>query len=260
MTEMICAFPGDRDETLIAYLYDEVDSALRATFDAHLVTCARCRTELDALRGVRTRLAQWAPPEPTFAVVSRQSDVVSQRPSGDSPGRQSWREIPAWAQVAAALLFLGVSAGIANLDVRYDSNGLAIRTGWSRPAAADESAVVQGSSGVSKAELTALEQQLRTELRAAQAASASAAAAPVRPAAADADLVRRVRALVDESERRQQRELALRVGELVRDVNQKREADLIKIDRSLGVIQNTIGGVAASAGSLQYLRRVNQRQ
>jgi anti-sigma factor RsiW len=256
---MFCAFPGDRDETLIAYLYDEIDAALRASFDAHLVTCARCRAELDALRGVRTRLAQWAPPEPSFAVVSRQSEVVSRPSSVDSPSRQAWREIPAWAQVAAALLFLGVSAGIANLDVRYDSNGLAIRTGWSRPAAAAQSSVAQGSSGVSKAELTALEQQLRTELRAAQAASASAASAPVRPAATDADLVRRVRTLVDESERRQQRELALRVGELVREVNQKREADLIRIDHSLGVMQNTIGGVAASTGNRPYLTRVNQR-
>lgn len=254
MTEMFCAYPGDRDETLIAYLYDEIDAARRATFDAHLVTCARCRMEVDALRGVRGRLAQWAPPEPSFAVVSRQSDVVGRTSAGGSPSRQSWREIPAWAQVAAALLFLGVSAGIANLDVRYDSNGLAIRTGWSRTVAS-QPAVAQVPSGVTKADLTAVEQQLRTELRAAQAASATSAAS-VRPAAADADLVRRVRALVDESERRQQRELALRVGELVRDVNQKREADLIKIDRSLGLMQNTIGGVS----NRQYLMRVNQRQ
>ena len=256
MTEMFCAYPGDRDELLIAYLYDEVDAALRATFDAHLVTCARCRNELDALRGVRTRLAQWAPPEPSFAVVSRQSEVESRRLSVGSPGRQSWREIPAWAQVAAALLFLGVSAGIANLDVRYDSHGLTVRTGWSRPAAIAQSPVAQASNGVSKADLATLEQRLRTELRAVQAVSVSTPPASVRPAA-DADLVRRVRALVDESERRQQRELALRVGEVVRDVNQRREADLVRIDRTLGVVQNTVGGVVQRN---QYLMRVNQRQ
>jgi hypothetical protein len=37
--------------------------------------------------------------------------------------------------------------------------------------------------------------------------------------ASDADVTRRVRALVDESEKRQQRELALRIAELLRAVN-----------------------------------------
>jgi hypothetical protein len=156
------------------------------------------------------------------------------------------------------LLFLGVSAGIANLDVHYDSKGLAIRTGWSGTAAAVQPAVEQGSNAVSKADLRALEQQLRTELSAIQTAAASTASAPVRPAAADADLVRRVRALVDESERRQQRELALRVGELVRDVNRQREADLVRIDRDLGIVKNTVG--VEVQRNRQYLMRVNQRQ
>jgi hypothetical protein len=50
--------------------------------------------------------------------------------------------------------------------------------------------------------------------------------------------MRRVRALVGESERRQQRELALRVAELVRDVNAQRQADLRRIDQNLGLMQN----------------------
>ena len=41
-----------------------------------------------------------------------------------------WREIPAWAQAAAAVLLLGVAAGLANLDIRYDGEGLRVRTGW----------------------------------------------------------------------------------------------------------------------------------
>ena len=45
--------------------------------------------------------------------------------------------------------------------------------------------------------------------------------------------MRRVRALLEESEKRQQRELALRVAEVLRDVNAQRQADLMKIDRSL---------------------------
>ena len=71
MTELMCGYSGDREEALVASLYDDGDPAERAAFDAHLTTCARCRDELDALRGVRAQLGRWAPPEPSFAVVSR---------------------------------------------------------------------------------------------------------------------------------------------------------------------------------------------
>ena len=56
----------------------------------------------------------------------------------------------------------------------------------------------------------------------------------------DAD-IRRVRALVDESEKRQQRELALRLAELLRDVNVQRQADLAKVNRALGAVENNLG-------------------
>src|SRR5258708_26587008 len=101
MTEMVCGYI-DRDETIVDLLYDDLDAHRRRDFEAHVLTCAVCRDELAGLRAVRTQLARWEPP----AVASLQSPVPS-------PGRQSWwRSIPAWAEVAAALLFLGVSAGI----------------------------------------------------------------------------------------------------------------------------------------------------
>jgi len=64
------------------------------------------------------------------------------------------------------------------------------------------------------------------------------------PSAASADdevVLKRVRALLQEIERRQQRELALRVAELARDALTQRQADLVRIDRSLGIIQNRTG-------------------
>ncbi len=83
------------------------------------------------------------------------------------------------------------------------------------------------------------------------------AAAPM----SDADLVKRVRALVDESEKRQQRELALRVAEVVRDVATQRQADLVKIDRTLGVVQNNLGvEVLRDRQRLDILYRASQRQ
>jgi len=56
MTDITCTFAGDREQTLIAYLYDDIDPAERAAFAAHLPACARCRRDLAALGGVRRRL------------------------------------------------------------------------------------------------------------------------------------------------------------------------------------------------------------
>jgi anti-sigma factor RsiW len=163
MTDSFCGYPGERDEALVAYLYDDGQAGGRTLFENHLAACADCRHELAALRGVRAQLARWAPPEPAFSVIA----------DGARPGRHSaaqwWREIPAWAQVAAALLFLGVSAGLANLDVRYDANGLSVRTGWMPPPAGARtaSAVVpaDGAAAPWRADLAALERQLKDEFR-----------------------------------------------------------------------------------------------
>ena len=200
-----------------------------------------------------------------------------------------------WAQVAAALLVLGVSAGIANLDIRYDANGLSVRTGWSPPSrdarvgepgppsretrvgepgqrptptssgtARAPALVTSTDAAPWRADLAALERQLKNELHATQAAGAGMpGSAPALRAisASDADVLRRVRALVDESEKRQQRELALRVAEVLRDVSSQRQADLAKIDRSLGVVQNNLGvEVMKQRQSLNLLYRASQRQ
>ena len=71
----------------------------------------------------------------------------------------------------------------------------------------------------------------------------------------------RVRALLEESEKRQQRELALRVAEVVRDVNAQRQVDLRNIDRTLGLVRNDLGvEVMKQRQSLNLLYRASQRQ
>jgi hypothetical protein len=281
----ICTYPDDRDDTLIAYLYDDIDAATRAAFEAHVVACATCRDELESLRGVRQKLAAWAPPERQALVNSQQLTVdrtVNVPLSTVNPQlstRGSWLpDVPAWAQVAAAMLILGVAAGIANLDIRYDQNGFAIRTGWSKPIdslalSPSKGELAQGRPAasradstpgdvVSRAELVALEQRLREEVRVLQSGAHAVAASDAQPvrAAADGDLMRRVRALVDEGEKRQQRELALRVGEVLRDINAQRQGDLVRIDRILGSMENNLGvEVLKQRERVNYLMRVNQR-
>jgi hypothetical protein len=256
MTDITCTYAGDREQTLIAYLYDDIEAAERSAFDAHLSGCARCRRDLAALGGVRRRLAAWQPEMPQLSALGSQQSA-SPEPQAPSPW---YRQVPAWAQVAAALLFLGVSAAIANLDVRSDANGLSIRTGWSktapaiaatRPAPVNEMRPV---NLVNQDQLAALEQRLRGEIK-------TAAAQPARVSPADAETLRRVRALIDESEKREERELALRVAQVLRDVNAQRQADLSKIDRNLGLIQNNTGvEILKQREMLNYMMRVSQRQ
>jgi hypothetical protein len=262
MTESICTYQGDREGSLIAYLYDDIEPAERAAFEAHLARCPLCRGELDALGAVRAQLSRWAPPEP----------VLSPRDRSRGSRWTAWRGLPAWAQVAAAMLLVGVSLGAANLDVRYDRNGLSVRTGWLRPAPATISTSIGPAAAPWRSDLTALGQQLRNEFQGSQrAASATVPSAQSGPsavsmspksAASDAGLMRRVKALLDESERQQQRELALRVAEVVHDVNSQRQADLRKIDMNIGLVQNATGAeVLRQREMLNYLvQRVSQRQ
>jgi hypothetical protein len=234
MSDTYCTFRGERDHALVAYLYDDIGAPERAEFDAHLAVCAACREELAELGAVRGGLARWAPPEPR-----RAPDTIP------TPRPGIWarlHEMPAWARVAAAVLVVGVSAGVANLDVTYDGDALSLRTGWSprvssgAAAAAADPAATAAAERLWRAELAAFEERMREELRAATTSSAANAARP-----GDEATLARVRALLAASEERQQRELALRVAEVVRDVQGWRRADLERIDRSLGVIQSSTG-------------------
>ena len=218
MTDIRCIYP-DREAVLVAYLYDDIDAAGRVAFETHVTTCFPCRTELAGMRNVRSTLTQWVAPESDH--VGLQSSVASLQ----SQSRAWWHDVPVWAQVAAAMLVLGVSASIANLDVRYDKSGLNVRTGWSTPAtvAAPAPATAQAvDTAASREELTALRNELQSQIR-AQAATVRAASMSIAPTSAaamsDVDFQRRVRALLDESEQNQKRELAVRLVQLQRDFN-----------------------------------------
>ena len=76
-----------------------------------LATCADCREEVDGLRGTRTHLTSWAPPEPDLGF-----QVVRERDAG----RVAVAVVaasPAWGLAAAALLVVAASAAIANVEV-----------------------------------------------------------------------------------------------------------------------------------------------
>lgn len=246
MTDIRCLYP-DRQAVLVAHLYDDdihYGSAERVAFETHVATCQLCRTELAELRGVRSTLAQWDAPE--ALTVNHRSPLTDHR----SPAW--WHDVPVWAQVAAAMLVLGVSASIANLDVRYDRvNGLNVRTGWSQPATvaapARAAAVVQTQAAdhaASRDDLAALRAELRSEIRAQSATvrAASLTPAPVSAvAASEEEFERRVRALLDESEKNQKKELAVRLVQLQRDFNALLQNERGQTNQLFRDVTNTYG-------------------
>jgi hypothetical protein len=260
MSEIMCHYSGNRDQAIVSYLYGddaEFDRKERAAFEEHLATCDPCRAELAALDGVRASLGGWSPPGFESILRARHDSRAARRHELPSTGhppapiskRPWWREVPVWAQTAAALLCVAAGIGMANLDVQYDESGIRVRTGWLAAPTGD--AASQGSAAPWRGELAALEARLRDDLR-----QASIRANPTNVSNATAgnavspETVRRIRTLVDESERRQQRELALRLAEAMRDVNAQRQADLVKIDRNIGAVQSSTG--------LEMLRQRNE--
>lgn len=223
------AFTCDDKETLVAYLYGEVDAAARKSVEAHLATCAACAAEVTALGDVRAELGLWVPPDAElgFKIVQQPSARVL-RPAA------WWQTVPAWARAAAAVLVLAAGAAIANVQIKSGPDGFVVTTGWMAvPATAPAlSEPFDGEAVERRVEraLVALEQQLRSEIRSTREQNATRAAA----ATADEATIRRVQQLLAESEQRQERELALRFTQFTRDMNMQRRADLMRITNSFG--------------------------
>ena len=244
MSQTVCRYQDRRDEMLVAYLYDDMEIGERAAFAGHLGGCVACQVELADLESVRRDLARWTPPEPA-RVLAFSSPPVRRRSLWTALG-----EAPGWAQVAAALLVLALSAAIANLEIRYDRDGFAIRTGWSEVARARPTDTANGQAAAEtrqpsqvapalwQADLATLETTLRAEMQNVSPPGGRGPSASVDEEA----LLRRVRAMIEVSERNQRNELALRVAEVARDMQAQRTADLQRIQRTFLVLENTTGG------------------
>ena len=264
---------GD-NTALIGYLYDECEPAEHAAIAAHTALCAACAAELAALESSRLQLASWTPPEADLGFQVGGA-AVGARGSGRGPLTSSgaghlglrpgavtsgawWRQpLPVWAQAAAACplfaagLWLGVVSGSTpGVSSTVATSGVA--TTGAAPAVAPAAA--------SRAELAELERRLGAEM--AQLRTATAAAGAVAPQGiSEAQMLVRVNALLEESEQRQQRELALRTAQVVRDFDSQRRVDLARIQRDLGQIEGLAGAeVREQRQMLDYLMRVSEQR
>ena len=245
----------ESQELIVGYLYDDLTDTERRSFDAHLSVCAECRQEVAGLRATRDHLARWSPPEPDFAfrIVREQAAPPAKvLPIGS-------RFVPALGLAAAAVLVLAAATAIANLEVRYDSSGLVVRTGWARSGSADPvDAGASRAAGVIPASATADFQALERRLKDLEIATASQpSAGAVQSASArmsDAEILRRVREIVGEAEARQQTSVAQRLLQVVRDFDRQRQVDLAAMQQGLSTYQGLTNAEIAQ------LYRVASRQ
>ena len=244
MKQRIC----DDKSLLMAYLYRECDDAECRSVEEHVADCADCAAELDALRGVRIALREWAPPEQALGFrIVREADPAAVAPSAGPPreGRTAhWFlprvpvRLPAWAQAAAAVLVLAAGAGIANLNVHIGNDGVTVRTGWQQAPVAQgqpPQAPAQAGAAPWRADLAALERRLRQDMPAATVtpvaspAPANAATDRARATSERTATMTRVQTLLDDRDRRLQRQFDRQLAEgmlrLARDVDSQRVAD-----------------------------------
>jgi anti-sigma factor RsiW len=248
-------FTCEEKDRLVAFLYDEADADERADVETHLSSCPACATELASFTALRRDLRRWEPPE---------ADLGFRMVREDEPRRSWWSPARLLPVAAAAVLILGATAALTNLEVRYENGGVTVRTGWTQPAptvTAGPPAATEGTPPAGPSEedvaaaLSSLEARLRAELGEPRPSPATA------PQVDRGDLLQQVRSLIEESERRQQRELALRLAQVVRDFDAQRQADLVRIENGFGQIEGlTEEEAARQRALLDYLVRASQRR
>jgi len=238
-------------ELLVSYLYDDLGAAERASFDAHLRDCAACREELNALRGVRADLISWSPRQPEFGFR-----VVREAKTPPPSWRTWWT--PAAGLAAAAVLVLAAAAGLAHVEVHRGADGFTLRTGWpaaeraaladarsaAAPRAENEAGAGPAAAHVDPAVLAAFERRINA-LEAASREAGAVRNASFSARASDAEVLKRVRELLAQSETKQQGELALRIAQVIRDVDAQRMADLSRIQQGFRGIEASVTAEAA---------------
>jgi anti-sigma factor RsiW len=241
----------DKD-LLVGYLYGELEPAEQRAFSAHLTSCAKCRAEVEGLRATRVHLPAWTPPAPDFGLR------IVRNVEAPPPARR-FRVAPVWGLAAAAVLVLAAAAAIANLEVTFGTGGITIRTGRGVPQPPAQTMTALPGFATPKAWSADLE-AIKARLQGLEAELAvRAASAPAAPRTIDGDRLRQVHQLIQESERRQQRELALRIRQVIHDVDVARYTDLAHIQERLLQTQGLTEREVKRQGDIlnQFIYRVN---
>lgn len=198
-------------EPMLEVLYQEADEPTAQAVRDHCEACSTCRDEFDGLRGVRRSLAGWVLP-------------ASLRPRLARPPL-AWR--PVLAAAAVVLLALGASLGLSGSELRYQNGSFAFRLGR--------------GEDVSRL-LARQEERHRREMEELKATLLPSAATAAAPASRDDEvLLRTVRQLIEEGQRRQARALETRMADIRRESEARRRYDLAQVGASLSYLEGKTG-------------------
>lgn len=232
----------DNEGALLDYLYEEGDPAERMEVARHLQACAQCSVALLELQSVRGMLGEWVPPAvaPGFTVVA---DVPAPVPA------RALR--PMWAQAVGAIMVFALGMAASQVRFEYAGGVLTVRSRTAAQVAAADRPIVHTGTDV-------LLPPTVVSTPGASSLSADRAGASTNPALPE-EMLRRVQALIDQSESRQRRELALRLSDVVHDFDAQRQADMQRVDQNFGQLEGQTGTeVARQRELLNSLVKVSQ--
>jgi anti-sigma factor RsiW len=220
----------DNHDALLDYLYEEGDPAERLKIARHLQECASCSVAVLEFQNVRGMLRDWTPPpaELGFRVV-RDANGASDARLGQRPGGVwSWRPAlhrSTWAQAAAAVLLFAAGMAVSQFNMNYDAGTLTVQV---RPAT---SPVLPAG----EPRRTSIELQPEVPLT-----NVALERTPLAEPVDTEQLLQRVRAMIDQSEQRQQRELAQRISQFAIEEHTQHQADMLRIEQNLGQQQDEV--------------------
>ena len=225
---------ADNHDALLDYLYEEGDPAERLTIAKHLQECARvlgCGARVPE----RARDAERLDAAGVAARVPHGAGCTQHEPSRATARARArcWpRRVASWrlasAAAAAVLLFVAGMA-VSQLSMDYDDGALTVQLRQPTPCRARPN--VRDASIALPPRASPARQCRRRERRDRRDAVGGRA----EYASVDTEqLLQRVRAMIDQSEQRQQRELALRLSQVAREVDTQHQADLLRIQQNFG--------------------------
>jgi len=238
-------------DALIDYLYGEVDRDARTRVEAHLRTCARCADEARGLKGVRSTLEVWAPPEAElgFRVVS---DAHPEHAPVSFWGRL--RHPPAWGFATAAIVVLAVAAGVAKPELAIGRGEMVLRIGWRETGSAGATQPDAAPASQSDSALVRVDPRQEIEALRGTPVAAGPRARDIPPVRGGADVSREAGAVAAADER-----LLRGVRQLLREeerIANQRQADLSELQRAFGEFEVT-GAELARQQLIDVLSRVS---
>ena len=233
---------ADNHDALLDYLYEEGDPAERLKIATHLQECAACSVAVLEFQNVRGMLRDWTPPAADLGFrIVQDADASLSAPVNHGARSGWWRgwgptthqKMPRLAQAAAAVVLFAAGMAVSQLNVDYGDGALTVRTRSAAPSANIRNASITlpsqnvsafgNTADTGNIDINELERVLRERLQAQNTS------------AIDTEhLLQRVRAMIDQSEQRQQRELALRLSQVAREVDTQHQADLMRIQQDFG--------------------------